>query len=418
MSDDQYIRVISEIESTITRASNARVSPSIILGGRLARTNTYEVKSGATEDRLVLLSKPEGSDTRVLAAVLPGGQLAEPLANVAAFPWRPIRRVALLGRSAIIEVPVSINGVSDKDVVQIARIHCKALVANRLQADRVRKRATDAKSVFQPCLGLYDQFHLDNPEQSRLAHLTDHLLGARSDTAAIVGQRADAKHGGDLASRALSAVNSMRRSAGTNYQGLVALGIAEDLLERKSAWYLHYPPPQEYLQRLALRFTPKPGLDVEIDPDIDILLRNAAWTDESTGDEPIVMLSVKTSLADRAGSAARWKMYFDVATHSCPFDGKMDGCAWHEQGLRFARPDLKVRLQHCIVTANIYKMASDARFADEGELGTAQTKANTFMFDQRYATRTGPNVQMDNWDPLTKLPDLLSQLSDEKGLPH
>src|SRR5262249_10584250 len=163
-----------------------------------------------------------------------------------------------------------------------------------------------------------------------------------------------------------SVANSKKRSAGTNFQSLVSYALAKYLLETDSAWFVAHPVPKEFRESLAITFTagiplqgdevsPAPPAEVEeaveemlaedneataggeddkeegeeqdvaddaetlatVNPDVDILLRNANWLPALGKREPVGLLSVKTSIIDRGGSAARWKMYFDLASDPC-----------------------------------------------------------------------------------------------------
>lgn len=386
------------------------------LGKRLSGTATFAAPAGSRRGLAVLWSPDFSRPDWYLAEILPGGTLVQPLLRFDNGEWAEPGNLQKMGRRELLQLA---DFATDEGQCRSMVAFARATAANRTQAMAVRKRATTPDAVFSPCLDIYDAWVDANPAESRLSRLTDHLTGASAQTKTVIQARSQARHIGSEDERFFaSVVNSLRRSAGTNYQGLVALAIAEELAADQSTWYVHYPPPREYMRDLAIRFTGSADLAVDIDADIDILIKNAAWEAAGNGDEPVVMLSVKTSLADRAGAAARWKMYFDVATRKCPFEKDLEGCAWHDQGLRFAKPDVKIRLAHCIVTANIYKMGSDTRFAEQGELGTAQTKANTFMFDRRFATRVGEKVEMTGWEPLTGLRDLLVEMSDAQRLPH
>lgn len=386
------------------------------LGPRLKGTRSFDAPPSSVPGLVVLKPQSIEREDWYIGEVMAGGGVVTPLLRRKQECWAPPGNLQQIRGSVVLELA---DVGARPQAVENFRVFAHSTAANLEQAASIRKRGDQKKSVFRPCLELYDRWVAENPDRSRLERLTDHLLDASDHTRQVIrGRSADRHAEADDEAVARSVVNSLRRSAGTNYQGLVALAIAEDLLARESSWYLHHPPPKDYMRAMALRFTASDGIDVDIDPDIDILLKNAAWGKHSSGDEPVVMLSVKTSLADRAGAAARWKMYFDVATRSCPFDGTLDGCAWHDQGIRFAKPDIQVKLKHCIVTANIYKVGSDDKYAKQGELGSAQTRANTFMFDGRFATRVGANVQMSGWEPLTSMTGLLNQLADESSLPR
>ena len=234
-----------------------------------------------------------------------------------------------------------------------------------------------------------------------------------------------------------SVTNSLRRSAGTNYQALVSYALAKYLCSKQSCWYVMHPVPPTFAHSLSIRFTggvplgalaggdgadseQAPDLLAEsaavvIKPDLDILLRNASWKAESGELEPVLVLSVKTSLADRAGAAARWKMYFDLVTKPCIHICE-EGCAYQKLGIELAH-NPHVHITHGIVTANIYKINSDPSFAQRGELRSNQARGNTFMFDLRYTTREeSADVMAEGWDSLTHIEQWLDSVAKGKQL--
>lgn len=319
----------------------------------------------------------------------------------------------------------------------------EAPLLNAALARKIRRRASKPDAVLGPCLDNYDA-RLADEEDTRhpLFDLTSHLTSTLDATRRSIRQRMEAKWEGhpEAVRRIESSVtNSLRRSAGTNYQSLVSYALALHLASTESEWYVAHPVPQELAHELSILFTA--GIDtaaedtdaeagndddveddddapvgVTVKPDVDILLRNASWDVSSELPEPMLILSVKTSLADRAGSAARWKTYFDLVTQPCPHVCE-DDCAYGRLGLQLAY-DPNVALTHGIVTANIYKVDSDEHFAKFGELRSNQARANTFMFDLRYTTRNeSEEVMAEGWDPLPDLVTWLATESERHGLP-
>ncbi len=313
----------------------------------------------------------------------------------------------------------------------------------------VEKRADAEGTVIGPCLNDYKRRLSEGGTEHPLFDLTRHLLLTFPETERSIRTRMEAKHAGkpDAAAQVEGSVrNSLMRSAGTNYQGLVSYAIARHLLEQGSAWYVEHPVPPEFGRLLAIRFTlgiageptpvesgipPAPDEEpegatargaeasVDVKPDVDVLIRNAGWESGRDGGdhEPIVLLSVKTSLADRAGSAARWKNYFDIVTSPCPHEDA-DGCVYRRLGMTLAH-DPQVEITHGIVTANIYKVNSDPYYARYGELRSNQARANTFMFDMRYGTRnTTDDLTAPGWQPLSGLPERLGVMSDVYRMPR
>lgn len=310
--------------------------------------------------------------------------------------------------------------------------HNRRLVAN------IRKRADREGNVLGPCLRHYEDALAQDADRA-LYNLTQHLLDALPETAASIRARMATKWDGDEEKIAASVVNSFRRSAGTNYQALVSFALAEDLRRRGSLWYVAHPVPKAFAESLAIRFTAGvPDTDLADDeastldsipaeeahaeafrvtPDVDILIRHAEWPLVEAGDslEPVLLLSVKTSLADRAGAAARWKTYFDLVTNPCLHRTDRD-CAWTRLGITLEQP-LAVDITHGIVTANIYKINSDESYRLYGELASGQARANTFMFDLKITTRNdGVALEPPGWSDLTMVPQWLAQVADRNGL--
>lgn len=325
--------------------------------------------------------------------------------------------------------------------------HASAARLNLQLITSVERRAVADDTVIGPCLNDYRlRLTPNGGGEHPLFDLTRHLLATFRQTEASIRRRMEVKHAGSARAAAQvesSVRNSLMRSAGTNYQGLVSYATARYLLAQESCWFVQHPVPMDFGRMLAIRFTPgivanpapdEPGIppppdeetetdlgaggaSVDVKPDVDVLIRNAAWTPARASREPILLLSVKTSLADRAGSAARWKNYFDIVTSPCPHQDQR-GCAYRHLGMSLAH-DPQVEITHGIVTANIYKVNSDPYYAQYGELRSNQAKSNTFMFDLRYATRNGSDdLQAPGWEPLSRLPGRLAAMSAVFHLPE
>lgn len=318
---------------------------------------------------------------------------------------------------------------------------------NATFVSRTEERASADDAVSAACIGAYRQRLSLETDEHPLHDLTRHLIDTSDETAAAIRARMSAKWAGDPeAARKIesSVTNSLRRSAGTNYQTLVTYAIARHLLKAHSHWYVLHPVPSEWAQSLSIMFTagrvddaagkaPDEPQDVTIDvsledhdppaeagvivkPDLDILLRNASWTADQHEKEPVLVLSVKTSLADRAGAAARWKTYFDLVTNPCDHVCE-ESCAYRRLGIKLAY-DPAVHITHGIVTANIYKINSDPFFTKFGELRSNQSRANTFVFDSRYTTREeSEEVMAEGWTSLVHLTEWLAGTSRRCGLP-
>lgn len=301
------------------------------------------------------------------------------------------------------------------------------------------KRAAQADAVLTNCIESYIDWLKQNPDEHPLSNLTHHLVSTSDQTAAAIRERMVTKWAGDpdMQQRVeRSVTNSLRRSAGTNYQALVSYALARFLLQRQSHWYVMHPVPATFAHSLAIRFgAGLPSGDaaddavgdgtgtsdgseaaaVIIKPDLDILLRNASWSGNTADSEPVLVLSIKTSLADRAGAAARWKMYFDLVTQPCVHAAEEE-CAYRRLGIELAH-DPHVRITHGIVTANIYKINSDPYYARWGELRSNQARSNTFMFELRYTTREeSDDVMAEGWESLTHIPRWLDGTAHANGM--
>ena len=327
----------------------------------------------------------------------------------------------------------------------------QALEANRSTLWRLEQRAART-GVLLPTLSAYKQRTAGSENPAALLHdLTGALLAAFDETRQLIEDRMSARYPEDEIAAGRAVTNSLRRSAGTNYQSLVTFAIASYLVKGESTWAVAHPVPKEFLSALVINFDAvaeisndaqeapvdgqtvgNPGLtdpapareeDEEplseafvIQPDVDILLRNLAWSHQRGSSEPILLLSAKTSLVDRAGQAARWKLYFDLASNPCPCED-CEGCVYKKLGISMKNADA-YDIEHGIVTANIYKYWFRDKRYRKGELASAQTRSNTGMFDLRLTTRDDEEAETPpGWRQLDVLPDVLSKLSKRHALP-
>jgi hypothetical protein len=322
-----------------------------------------------------------------------------------------------------------------------------ALAANRGTLWRLEQRAAKT-GVLLPTLSAYKARTANSKNPAALLdNLTGALLAAFDETRQIIEDRMRARYPGDEIAASRAVTNSLRRSAGTNYQSLVTYAIASYLVKVGSAWAVAQPVPKEFLSTLVISFDAvasvsndtqdaeneaMPDLDAEstpanendeeplteafvIKPDVDILLRNLAWQRDGSP-EPVLLLSAKTSLVDRAGQAARWKLYFDLASNPCPCED-CKGCVYKKLGISMKNA-AAYDIEHDIVTANIYKYWFRDKRYRKGELASAQTRSNTGMFDLRLTTRDDEEAETPpGWRQLDVLPEVICTLSERHRLP-
>ena len=308
---------------------------------------------------------------------------------------------------------------------------------------QLEKRAEPSDAVLGPCLTGYKAFMGQNagkPPIYFLENMTRWLLEKREKTEKLIRETMKARWTYEPDRIPSSVTNSLRRSAGTNYQALLSYALAQYLLRTESAWYVQQPVPKEFREALVIKFTG--GIPTQsqsddsaesedqedeedaahspdvarVKPDVDILLRNASWDEQSQQPEPVVLLSVKTSLVDRAGMAARWKMYFDLATHPCPHVDKLGDCAYGRLGIVMENANL-YHIHHAIVTANIYKYWFQDERYKQGELESGQTRSNTYMFELKFTTRDDDlAVTPSDWYQFPHITEVLAGISNTHGL--
>lgn len=202
----------------------------------------------------------------------------------------------------------------------------------------------------------------------------------------------------------ISLINSVKRSAGTNYQGLVEYAILMYLSEIRSTLTICCNSPKELKNELTIYGVDSDDDSFSVEPDIDMCIYqpNADCT------SPIVLLSAKTSIVDRGGQAARWKMYLDLHQTTCPHITQICDCPVNRTKVVMKT---KRKIVHAIITANIYKIETTQ---PEGELGNAQCRNNTFMFNYKYTTRSDRQQFVpDSWSGLSEIGDMLNRVYDQ-----
>lgn len=198
----------------------------------------------------------------------------------------------------------------------------------------------------------------------------------------------------------IGAINAIKRSAGTNFQGLCEYAIIQWVDTTDLAVNVHPNAPKAMKDELTIYGTDVGG-EFSVEPDIDICL----WLEDGEPTSPIIFVSAKTSLVDRAGQAARWKLYLDIHQTTCTHIKDVPDCPIH-------RTKVKIKTQHpiehCIVTANIYKIDTTQ---PHGELESGQCRNNTYMFRNKYTTRDDPIERRPNgWDSFSEFSKLVEQV--------
>lgn len=254
-----------------------------------------------------------------------------------------------------------------------------------------------ARDRLLPSLDLYDQklYELTvagNPEPNVLgmSYLTEIFLG----TFEVV--RKQIANAGKIG---ISATNAIKRSAGTNFQGLCEYAILRWLDTIELPINVGPNAPKRMKDELTIYGRDVSG-DFSVEPDIDICL----WQEGGGDDSPIIFVSAKTSLVDRAGQAARWKLYLDLHQTTCQHMQSVPDCPIH-------RTRVKIKtshpIEHCIVTANIYKITSTQ---PQGELTSGQCRNNTYMFLHRYTTRNdATEIRPAGWASFSEFTKLVQK---------
>lgn len=284
-------------------------------------------------------------------------------------------------------------------------------IARKAQLKRVD--ALRKRDRLMPCIDAYDellgQLRADgtpNPERAGLAYLTGILRGTYQT---VLDQIAGSGKTG------INAQNAVKRSAGTNFQGLCEYGILCWLQTTNLPISIGPNAPGAMKDELTIYGRDADAGEFKVEPDIDISL----WVPDGNKQSPIIFVSAKTSLVDRAGQAARWKLYLDLHQTACQHIKNVPDCPIH-------RTEIKIKTEHpivhSIVTANIYKIDTTQ---PHGELESGQCRNNTYMFRHKYTTRNDMReVRPPAWKSFAEFPSLvervfgeyLSGVSDEQPL--
>ena len=204
----------------------------------------------------------------------------------------------------------------------------------------------------------------ESPEKAILGELTALFLKGHEETVRQIDQRGK---------KDIARVNAIKSTAGLNFQGLIEYALIRYLSANNLDINIECGLPKNLLNELCTELVDSYG-QYTLKPDLDICL----WRSDQNPTGPFIVVSAKTSLGDRAGSAARWKMYLDALAIKRPYE-------------------------YCIVTANIN--------SEEGELGTKQCRCNTYLFTHRYTTRNDSNqVCPDEWMNFSAFPTLVTEL--------
>lgn len=285
------------------------------------------------------------------------------------------------------------SGVSAKPRKKAAPL----TVAKKAQEKRLK--ALQKRERLLPCLVQYgtviDRLRADGdkyPERSAMAYLTDILRGTYQT---VLGQIAAAGKTG------ISAQNAVKRSAGTNFQGLCEYAVLKWLQTNDLPIAVGPNAPKSMKDELTIYGQDADAGEFSVEPDIDISL----WIPDGNPTSPILFLSAKTSLVDRAGQAARWKLYLDLHQTTCTYVKAVADCPIH-------RTQIKIKTQHTIVhsivTANIYKIDTTQ---PHGELTSGQCRNNTYMFKYKFTTRNdAQEVRPSAWESFSAFPSLIESV--------
>ncbi len=231
-----------------------------------------------------------------------------------------------------------------------------------------------------------------NPEQSAMGYLTNILRG----TYDTVLKQIDAS-----GKKGINASNAVKRSAGTNFQGLCEYAILKWLDTTDLPLCVGPNAPKSMKDELTIFGNDADAGEFSVEPDIDISL----WVNNEDKSSPLIILSAKTSLVDRAGQAARWKLYLDLHQTTCPHTKAVHDCPIHRTSILVKTQH---RITHCIVTANIYKIDTTQ---PHGELTSGQCRNNTYMFKHKYTTRNDKvEIRPSSWQEFSAFPDLVESV--------
>ena len=154
--------------------------------------------------------------------------------------------------------------------------------------------------------------------------------------------------------------------AGNNFQALIAYVLARNILVGNLPPLVVTLKPKKdpTLEKYA---TINVGGEIQ-KPDVDIMIHSL---DEEM---PIIVISCKTSLRERAGQTYKWKLLIDFATTECRYVEESEECPIHKYELEY---DKKRRVLVGFITADFYN-----------EINSPQQQGMLKFFDFCYVANT------------------------------
>lgn len=262
------------------------------------------------------------------------------------------------------------------------RLHKRALLAPELQS------YTDLIEAMLKH-GHEDAF------RSGLGHLTD--IHRKTYTEVLDVQKKLKPHHDAKSHR-----GAIMNISGNNFQSLCEFAINSWLEFVDSPVCVQRNLPKEMKDEFKIFGISNDGEIVVVTPDVDLVL----WI-PGLADSPVIVISAKTSLKDRAGQAARWKDVFNIIQRAgfSP-EEQIEKLGYYMESRR--------EMHHCLVTANIYRPTDKP----EGELGTNQCRSNTFMFENKYTTRRDKaECRPKGWESFDQFPLLVDKVFAKYGHP-
>lgn len=254
-----------------------------------------------------------------------------------------------------------------------------------------RERLAPAIRAYDAVVEALEARGIHDPAAQALEEITGIFRGSYNEVLSQI--EASGKTG-------IQAQNAIKRSAGTNFQGVCEYAVSRWLDTSDLPVAINTNAPKAMQDELTIHGVDN-GVAFSVQPDIDMCL----WVPDQRDDTPIIFVSAKSSLVDRAGQAARWKMYLDMNQTNCQFIPQVSDCPVRKTKVQLQS---RRRIYHCIVTANIYKIDTTH---PQGELASGQCRNNTFMFEHRYTTRNDPAEERPTgWLGFNEFPDLIESI--------
>ncbi|MCJ2183927.1 hypothetical protein MTR62_14665 [Novosphingobium sp. 1949] len=265
----------------------------------------------------------------------------------------------------------------------------KAVRLKRLVALRKRERLRPALVAFDEIIGTLINEGVSKPYHTAMGSLTGVLRGTYNEVLEQIA--ASGKDG-------INSINAIKRSAGTNFQGVCEYAAIRWLETTDLPVCCGPNAPSHLKDELTIYGFDADGGEFSVEPDIDM----SFWLPIAEPSSPLLFLSAKTSLVDRAGQAARWKLYLDMHQTTCSHVKETHDCPINRTRIKIktAHP-----ITHAIVTANIYKIDTTQ---PEGELQSGQCRNNTYMFKHKYTTRDdNQEYRPPSWKNFSDFPNLV-----------